>query len=83
MARPPSGKVRQRTEWWDFAGERMSGVWQLPFFRCSSSCYCRDVDVVKKDEVGMVEGALLGDWTRPCAPPGWLNLGQFFWLGTQ
>ena len=28
-------------------------------------------------------GELLGDWTSPCAPPGWLNLGTFFGSGTQ
>ena len=33
MARPPSGKLRQCTEWWDFADERMSGVWQLAPFQ--------------------------------------------------
>ena len=32
MARPPSGKLLQCTEWWDFAGERMSGVCQLALF---------------------------------------------------
>ena len=33
MAWPPSGKLRQRVEWWDFAGERMSVVWQLALFQ--------------------------------------------------
>ena len=60
MARPPSGKLRQRAEWWDFADERMSGVRQLsPFFRRASSVLHflllsvpRDVDLVKKSNVG-------------------------------
>ena len=33
MARPPSGKLRQHAEWWDFADEGMSGgVRQLALF---------------------------------------------------
>ena len=47
MARPPSGKLHQRAEWWDFAGERMSGVWQLAHFTRASSCCCRDVDLAE------------------------------------
>ena len=31
--RPPSEKLRRRAEWWDFAGGRTSGVWQLALFQ--------------------------------------------------
>ena len=54
MARPPSGKLRQRAERWDFANERMSGgMRQLALFQARFLLLLpRDVDLVKKSNVG-------------------------------
>ena len=54
MARPPSGKLRQHAEWWDFADEGMSGgCGSLPFFQARFLLLLpRDVDLVKKGNVG-------------------------------
>ena len=72
-------------EWWDFADERMSGVRQLsPFFRHVSSVLHflllsvpRDVDLVKKSDVGRSGGAFHGDWTRPLRRPGGQTQARF------
>ena len=57
-------------------------MWQLALFSGALPLAVA-VTWTWQGKVGWVEGLFWADWTRPCAPPGWPNLGQFFWLGTQ
>ena len=72
----------------DFAPERMSGVWQLAIFqtRCLLVLPWGGLGEGELEYVLVLlncGGAFCGDWTRPCATPGWPDSGTFFWLGTQ